>query len=411
MKYLLFEDFTHFDLLPFCFTRPVYAIRSGIMTFEERWKTVLGDSVGSIAYDYLGDKYNRLPEGEFIAVNGKFIPDEAMLRLLKEIPEGVYFENEKGEVLAFRGKDISIFENGLLKKEILESKGFRGEKSGLDGIAIRKMQDIFRNNAALIRFDFEWITRHRKSQPITDTYSPVYGRDNIFLEEGVKIRAAILNAEDGLMYLGKGVDIQEGAIIHGTHAFGEYAVANMGAKLRGDSTFGPHVKVGGEVGNSVIMGYSNKGHDGYLGNSVLGYWCNLGADTNTSNLKNTYENVRIWNYVSRRFETTGSQFCGLMMGDHSKCGINTMFNTGTVVGVSANVFGDGFPRNFIPDFSWGGAAGFTTYKLDKVFQTAEAVMSRRKIELDETEKAILRNVFELTKEYRSWEANAHPSNP
>ncbi len=409
MKYLLFEDFTHFDLLPFCFTRPVYEIRSGIFTFAVRWEKSLGEAAGTIAHSYLGRKYNRLPEGTFTAINGKFIPDETMLRLIQEIPENVYFENPEGEVLAFRGQQTTMFENGLISKERLEKAGYKAQRVEVTSTALRKMSDIFRLNAPLIQFDFQLITKERVSQPVLDTYSIIYGKDNIFIEEGVKIRAAILNAENGLIYLGKGVEVQEGAIIHGNHALGEYATANMGAKLRGDSSFGPHVKVGGEVSNSVIMGYSNKGHDGYLGNSVLGYWCNLGADTNTSNLKNTYENVKLWNYESRRFENTGLQFCGLMMGDHSKCGINTMFNTGTVVGVSANIFGDGFPRNFIPDFSWGGASGFTTYMLKKAFLTAEVVMQRRSVPFDEVEKEILSHVFELTKIHRSWE-NTQPLN-
>ncbi|MFN0204302.1 MAG: putative sugar nucleotidyl transferase [Bacteroidia bacterium] len=406
MHYILFEDFSHFDLLPFCFTRPVFALRSGIFTVQERWEKALSQKVYSLAYHYLSKKFSDLPtdSGQVIWINGKFSPNEELLQLLKEISPNQAYLNENEEVLAFSTEKIEAalpFSDNLLDKEKLAS--FSLQKVTFSPIALRKLPDIFLNNAKLIQYDFSLITKNRTSQKINDRFSAIYGEDNIFVEEGVKVRAAVLNAEDGLLYLGKGVDIQEGAMIHGNHAFCDYSVANMGAKMRGDSTVGPYSKVGGEIGNSVIMGYSNKGHDGYLGNSVLGYWCNLGADTNTSNLKNTYEKVKIWNYVRKGFENTGQQFCGLMMGDHSKCGINTMFNTGTVVGVASNIFGDGFPRNFLPDFTWGGAAGITTHQLKKAFQTAEAVMGRRGLVFDETEREILTTVLELTKEFRSWE--------
>ena len=220
------------------------------------------------------------------------------------------------------------------------------------------------------------------------------------MEPGAKIKAAILNAEAGPIYIGKNSEIQEGALIRGPFALCEGSTVNMGAKLRGDTTIGPFSKVGGEVSNSVIMGYANKGHDGFLGNSVIGEWCNMGADTNTSNLKNNYDNIKLWNHAQEKFIDTGNQFCGLMMGDHSKCGINTMFNTGTVVGVSANIFGSGFPRNFVPSFSWGGASGFTTYITKKAFGTAKLVMSRRNMEFDAQEAAILEHVFEETKKWR-----------
>jgi UDP-N-acetylglucosamine diphosphorylase/glucosamine-1-phosphate N-acetyltransferase len=231
----------------------------------------------------------------------------------------------------------------------------------------------------------------------------VYGEQNIFVEDGVHIRAAVLNAEDGPIYLGKNSVVQEGALIKGPFALCEGSTVNMGGKMRGDSTIGPYSKVGGEVSNSVIFGYSNKGHDGFIGNTVIGEWCNLGADTNTSNLKNNYENVKLWSYAKGGFADTGLQFCGLMMGDHSKCGINTMFNTGTVVGVSANIFGDGFPRNFIPSFAWGGASGFTTFQVKKAFETAWRVMERRKITFSEMDMEILANVFELSAGNRIWE--------
>jgi UDP-N-acetylglucosamine diphosphorylase/glucosamine-1-phosphate N-acetyltransferase len=406
MNYLLFEDFSHFDLRPFCYTRPIFCLRSGIFTIQERWEKTLAHPAATLAYDYLKNKYASRPKttDHLVAINGKFSPNADFLSLIKQVEKGVYYLNPLGEVLCFGVKKDFDFEyTACISSAYLDERGYQPQKTEILPLGIRKMPDIFEYNATFIQYDIEIIRKNEKSEKINDSFSAIYGKDNIFVAEGVKVRAAVLNAEDGLIYLGKGVDIQEGALIHGNHAFCDFSVANMGAKLRGDSTFGPYVKVGGEVGNSVIMGYSNKGHDGYLGNSVIGYWCNLGADTNTSNLKNTYEEVKLWNYTSERFEKTGKQFCGLMMGDHSKCGINTMFNTGTVVGVSANVFGDGFPRNFIPDFSWGGASGFSTYQLHKAFQTAKAVMERRKLELNTLEKEILQHVYELTSHFRSWE--------
>lgn len=238
---------------------------------------------------------------------------------------------------------------------------------------------------------------------LNDQHSIIYGKDNLYVEEGVKIRAATINAEDGPIFIGRNVTIQEGAIIHGAHAICEHATINMGAKLRGDSTIGPWSKVGGEIANSVIQGFSNKGHEGYLGNSVLGYWCNIGADSNTSNLKNNYASVKLWNYEKERFTDTGLMFCGLIMGDHSKCGINTMFNTGTVVGVSANIYGAGYPRNFLPSFSWGGPGGMTTFMLRKVFEVAKVVMGRRNKELTEADQSLLNTIFNLTAPARSWE--------
>jgi UDP-N-acetylglucosamine diphosphorylase/glucosamine-1-phosphate N-acetyltransferase len=270
-------------------------------------------------------------------------------------------------------------------------------------ILLQKTWHIFQFNAAEIRKDFILLTAGRKSQPIQDPHTRCYGEHQIFIEEGVQIRAAILNAEGGPIYLGKNSEVQEGALIRGPFALCEGSTVNMGAKLRGDTTIGPYSKVGGEVSNSVIMGYSNKGHDGFLGNSVIGEWCNLGADTNTSNLKNNYAPVKLWDYTKGGFANTGLQFCGLMMGDHSKCGINTMFNTGTVIGVGANVFGDGFPRNFIPSFAWGGAAGFSTFTPPKFHETAQAVYARRGKEWGPDQKEILDKVFDLTKSYRIWD--------
>jgi UDP-N-acetylglucosamine diphosphorylase/glucosamine-1-phosphate N-acetyltransferase len=259
--------------------------------------------------------------------------------------------------------------------------------------------DIFSKNAAAIAADFKLLTEDRTSSPISSS-NYVKNSENIFLEPGAVVENASLNAADGPIYIAANAEIMEGCLVRGPFSLGENSALKMGAKIYGATTVGPYSKVGGEVNNSVIFGYTNKGHDGFLGNSVLGEWCNLGADTNNSNLKNNYAEVRLWDYETEGFARTGLQFCGLMMGDHSKCGINTMFNTGTVIGVSSNIFGSGFPRNFVPSFSWGGSAGITTYKTTKAYEVADMVMSRRGLEFSEEDKAILDYVFEKTKKFR-----------
>jgi UDP-N-acetylglucosamine diphosphorylase/glucosamine-1-phosphate N-acetyltransferase len=243
------------------------------------------------------------------------------------------------------------------------------------------------------------LTEDRFSQPIPKSVN-VIAPENIFIEEGAKLEFVTLNASTGPIYIGKNAEIMEGSVIRGPFALCESGRVKLATKVYGATTVGPHSVIGGEVNNSVLFGYSNKGHDGFLGNAVLGEWCNIGADSNNSNLKNNYEEVKLWSYETENFAKTGLQFCGLMMGDHSKCGINTMFNTGTVVGVSTNIFGAGFPRNFVPSFSWGGASGFTTYLTKKAFETAKIVMARRNVEFSEEDAKILEHVFEETKKYR-----------
>jgi UDP-N-acetylglucosamine diphosphorylase/glucosamine-1-phosphate N-acetyltransferase len=263
---------------------------------------------------------------------------------------------------------------------------------------VLKPWDIFSKNGQAIKDDYELVTKGRKSQPLSAT-NQVLG-DQVFVEEGAKVECAILNSTTGPIYIGKDAEIMEGSVVRGPLAMCDHSVLKLSTKIYGPTTVGPYSKVGGEVNNSVIFACSNKGHDGFLGNSVLGEWCNIGADSNNSNLKNNYAEVKLWNYTQERFVNTGLQFCGLIMGDHSKCGINTMFNTGTVVGVNANIFGSGFPRNFVPSFSWGGAAGFTTYKLRDAFDVAARVFERRGMVFNEMEQEILTKVFELTEKYR-----------
>ena len=386
MNLILFDDTNiRTNLLPFTFTRPVADIRIGIITIREKWEKHLKTSSSSLTTAYLQKKYPTQNGTENLLINGALCPDEKLVDAIKNLALGETLVS--GElILAARSKATTL----PSKEKVI---------SYLEPFTlIDQPWKIFQYNAAQIKSDFALITKGRTSAGIRDKHTIVYDAENIFVEEGVDIKAAVLNAESGPIYLGKNSVVQEGALIKGSFALCEGATVNMGAKMRGDSTIGPHCKVGGEISNSVLFGFSNKGHDGFLGNSVLGEWCNLGADTNTSNLKNNYDQVKLWSYGKRGFVNTGQQFCGLMMGDHSKCGINTMFNTGTVVGVSANVFGDGYPRNFIPSFSWGGTAGFIPYQLNKVFETAERVMSRRHIELTDIDKEILQHIFDSTEE-------------
>lgn len=340
--------------------------------------------------EYLQKKFPLHSTSENLLVNGAVCPDQKIVDTIKNLPKGKYLV--KGSMLIAANNPSQ------------EMKGDNIVEYKDELVVIDKTWKIFIENARQIKIDFALITAGRMSARIQDKHTIVYGEQNLFVEEGVNIKAAIINAETGPVYLGKNSIVQEGAIIRGSFALCEGAHLNMGAKMRGDTTIGPFSKVGGEVSTSVVFGYSNKAHDGFMGCSVLGEWCNLGADTNTSNLKNNYEPVKLWNHIKQEFESTGLQFCGLMMGDHSKCGINTMFNTGTVVDVCSNIFGEGFPRNYIPSFAWGGgSAGMTTYRIDKALETASRAMARRNVTLDQVEGDILKTVFQITSATRHWE--------
>lgn len=396
MNLVLFDDKQVRDnLLPLTFTRPVADIRIGILTLREKWQRVLDvPSSSSLTEAYLCAKYPVLVEEDNLLVNSCLFPGEALLDQLNALETGSSLK--AGDRVLAAKVSAAQLEKGDLESALASLQ----EKTiSIDVDGVFAPSDIFSKNGTALEADYQLLTEGRSSQPI-DPSNTVLG-DRLFIEEGAKVRAAILNTESGPIYIGKNAEVMEGAVIRGPFSLGESGQVKLAAKVYGPTTVGPHAKIGGEVNNSVIFGYSNKGHDGFLGNSVIGEWCNLGADTNTSNLKNNYANVRLWNYQRKRFADTGMQFCGLVMGDHSKCGINTMFNTGTVVGVSANIFGAGFPRNFVPSYSWGGASGFTTYKLEKTFEVAELVMARRKKELTEADREILKVVFEQTAEFRS----------
>lgn len=390
MNYILFDGPHRDNLLPLTYTRPVADIRVGILTIREKWEYHLGSTTSTVTEDYLEEKFPMVEMPQNVMINASYLPNENLVEKITKLQENQALFHGEDMVAFFVSEDQEHvdFEN-------FESVAYSAE----DLITIKNTWDIFAKNGEALEADFDLITQDRESQPIPKTVH-VINPNRVFLEEGAKIEVGVLNASNGPIYLGKNSEVMEGSVIRGPFALCENSSLKIGAKIYGPTTVGPHSKVGGEVNNSVIFGYSNKGHDGFLGNSVLGEWCNLGADTNNSNLKNNYAEVRLWSYETEKFVKTGMQFCGLIMGDHSKCGINTMFNTGTVVGVSANIFGSGFPRNFIPSFSWGGSHGFTTYATKKAFETAKLVMERRGIEFDEQEEAILESVFELSKKYR-----------
>ena len=391
---LLFDDpAIRGSLLPFTFTRPVASIRIGILEIADKWAMRIGKPISYLTQDYLQQKFLRA-RGTALAINGAWLPDENSAKALADLGQN--------EAL-FSGKILLAAYIGEAEKNLDKAKEATQVQLDHEPVLLLKTWNIFQFNGAEIIKDFELITKGRQSQVLDDPHTKVYNLEHIFIEKGAEIKAAILNAENGPIYIGKDSEIQEGAIIRGPFALCDHSTINMGAKLRGDTTVGPHCKVGGEVSNSVIFGHSNKGHEGFLGNSVIGEWCNLGADTNASNLKNNYTSVKLWDYTKGGFANTGLQFCGLMMGDHSKCGINTMFNTGTVIGVGANIFGDGFQRNFIASFAWGGASGFTTYQFPKFEETAKAVMGRRGIAFTDMDRAILQLIFDQSQTYRIWE--------
>jgi len=391
MNYILFDGDVRNSLLPFTYTRPVADIRIGILTIREKWEKYLGNTTTTITEEYLEAKYPMIELVENVLINASYLPTKSLVEQVRNLSENqAIFKGE--EVIAFFTSDTQEDVDFTLYKQI--------ECSG-DVLQLKNTWDIFSLNDKAIEADFNLLTEDRTSQPIPEGVQ-VINKENIFIEEGATISFSSLNASKGPIYIGKEAEIMEGCSVRGPLAMCENSVLKMGTKVYGATTLGPFCKVGGEIKNSVLCGYSSKGHEGFLGDSVVGEWCNIGADTNTSNLKNNYAEVKLWNYQMEKFTKTGLQFCGLMMGDHSKCAINTMFNTGTVVGVSTNIFGSGFPRNFVPSYSWGGAASFSTYQLKKVIEVARVVMKRRDIFLSEVDENILQHVFDETSKFRNY---------
>ena len=389
MNYILFDGPSRNALLPFTFTRPVADIRIGILTIREKWELYLGSTTTTLTEDYLSEKFPMVELEENVMINASFLPNKVLYEIIS---------NLEVNQAVFKGDDVVAFYTKNTQEEV-DFDTYEIIDFDEDCLTLEHTWEIFSKNDVAIREDFELLTDGRISQTIPKSVN-VIAPENIFIEDGAKLEFVTLNATTGPIYIGKNAEIMEGSVIRGPFALCESGRVKLATKVYGATTVGPHSVIGGEVNNSVLFGYSNKGHDGFLGNSVLGEWCNIGADSNNSNLKNNYDEVKLWSYETENFAKTGLQFCGLMMGDHSKCGINTMFNTGTVVGVSTNIFGSGFPRNFVPSFSWGGASGFSTYITKKAFETARIVMARRNVVFNEVESRILEHVFELTKKWR-----------
>lgn len=381
---LVFSDAQYWeDFLPLTFTRPIAEMRCGILTFSERWKKLLTiDEVSYLTEDFLQEKFQKPEKRESLFLVPNFLPTPDVLQQIKNL--------RKGEALVYQDEllaakvNMENFKLSQIEKmtDITEELLF-----------FKQPTDLFSYNHKAIDFDFELLTKGRTSQPLSPTNGFLGNPEDLFIEEGAQIEFSTLNTKTGKIYIGKNAEIMEGCHLRGPIALCEDSKFNLGAKIYGATTVGPHSKVGGEVNNVVIFGYSNKGHDGFIGNSVIGEWCNLGADTNSSNLKNNYATVKLWNYKSKKFTDTGLQFAGVIMGDHAKTAINTQLNTGTVVGLAANIFKSGFPPNLVENFSWGGMKGDEKFKLEKAIEVAEKAMIRRKIILSEADEKILEYIF------------------
>ena len=371
------------DFLPLTFTRPVAEMRCGMLTFSERWQKLLNtEEISYLTEDYLQEKFPKPANKESLLLVPNFLPSENVLQQIKEL--------QKGEAL--------VYENELLAAKInIENFSLNQIEKMTDIheelLFFKQPTHLFSYNEKAINFDFELLTKGRSSAELSATNGFLGEPDNLFIEEGATIEFSTLNTKTGKIYIGKNAEVMEGCNLRGPIALCEESKFNLGAKIYGATTIGPHCKVGGEVNNIVIFGYSNKGHDGFVGNSVIGEWCNIGADTNSSNLKNNYAEVKLWNYRTKRFANTGLQFAGLIMGDHSKTAINTQLNTGTVVGVAANIFKSGFPPNLIESFSWGGMKGDEKFNLEKAYEVAKLAMARRKVEFTEADRNMLKHIY------------------
>ncbi|MDN6279692.1 MAG: GlmU family protein [Psychroflexus sp.] len=389
MNIVLFDDQLRGQFLPLTYTRPIADLRIGITKIDKKYEHLFNASVFYQTEDYLQEKFKTAPsDQETLYINSRFLPDQRLVDCVKSLSFDEVLKTETS-LVAYR----------LKAGEALDISSKKVTTYTHENIEIKHVWDLFSYNHRAIQDDFNRITSGRESEEIP-RHVYVVNPSQIFIEKGATVHNASLNASEGPIYIGKNAEVMENTAVRGPFALCESSVLKMGAKIYTGTTIGPHSKVGGEVSNSVITGYSNKGHDGFLGNSVLGEWCNIGADSNTSNLKNNYAGVKLWDYSKERFTDTGLQFCGLIMGDHSKSAINAMFNTGTIIGVSTNIFGSGFPRNFVPSFSWGGSQGVKTYNFKKAMEVAAIVMKRRQLDLTETERDILEKVYELTQAYR-----------
>ena len=369
MKINLDDNGLHLRFAPLTLSRPVGNLRMGIYTNNERWERLLPEcEVGFITESYLQDKFPALKTS--IRVNAQVIPNE-------ELAAAVYALEE---ACSLYWNGLFVAENGVGSTKI----EFKGDAP----IVIEHRWDLFEKNDAAITLDFHLITEERKSQKLSKTNALIGPSELLFIEKGATVEGCTLNTNHGPIYIGENAEIMEGSMIRGSFVLCEEAVVKMGAKIYGATTIGPHCRVGGEVSNVIFYAYSNKGHDGFLGNSILGEWCNLGADTNSSNLKNNYSLVSSYNYETKSIEASQVQFMGLCMGDHSKSAINTMFNTATVIGFAVNVFSDAFPPKHLPSFTWLAEKEQSVFQLDKAIQAAKAMMDRRHVPFTEADAKI-----------------------
>ncbi len=390
MNFILFDDKNFREsLLPLTYTRPICDIRIGILTIREKWEFLLNTKTSSLTQDYLSEKFQLIMQSNNCFINGAILPDKIIINEIQKLKQNQALINN----------DIIIAVNSNSNEDIFDLEKFEIIKYNNSINFIKNTWDIFTKNNNELISDFDLVTSNKTSEPLSSTNTKI-GNYPVFIEKGAIVECSVFNTTSGPIYIGKEAEVMEGSLIRGPFALCEYSTLKMGAKIYGATTIGPYCKVGGEVNNSVFLGYSNKAHDGFIGNSVIGEWCNIGADSNNSNLKNNYAEVKLWDYSQEKFINTNLQFCGLIMGDHSKCGINTMFNTGTVVGFSSNIYGSGFPRNFVPSFSWGGALGFTDFKLDKAVEIAKIVMERRNLIFDEKEYKIFEHIYSYSHKYR-----------
>ena len=382
MNIILFDTETNWkNLLPLTFTRPISEIRIGALTIKQKWDKWLKTNCSYLTQTFLQIKYALIETTENLFINSTICPTLKIVELIVNLKSNQLLTSN-GEIIAFVGT----------KNNLDDFEGFETIEIATPLFTVKNVWDIFQKNGEAIKLDLEIVCVNRTSQPLGNSVTVIGDKNLVFLEEGAKAEACILNTTTGPIYLDKDSEIMEGSVVRGPFVLGEHSALKLCTKIYGATTIGPHCKVGGEVNNSVIFGYSNKAHDGFLGNSVIGEWCNLGADTNNSNLKNNYGNVKLYNYLQKKAIDTGLQFCGLIMGDYSKTGINTMLNTGTVVGVGANIFGGGFPPTLIPSFSWGGAQGFEDYDLEKLLETSEKVYERRGLTFTSIENDILKEI-------------------
>lgn len=402
MNIILFDSIARIHLLPLTFTRPVAQLRAGISTIADKWRRHFPDNpISFLTPDYLKSLFPFETGSDNILIDGSVIPDENIINAIKHLDNNSVLTDSNNNIIAARLSESQLQPFISFNKYLdLNALNYTSTAVVNTICAINRPWHIFSLAGKLFNDDFPIITSNRKSVVLSNTNRCV-NPENIFIEEGAKVEFSILNASTGPIYIGKNAEVMENCAIRGPFSLGEHSVLKMSSKIYGPTIIGPYCKVGGEVNNSVFLGFSNKAHDGFLGNSVIGEWCNLGADTNNSNLKNTYEEVKLWSYLKKGFVPTGLQFCGLIMGDHSKCSINTMFNTGTVIGVSCNLYGDGFHRNFIPSFSWGSTAKLSAFQFDKAMLVIERVMARRDLQLSDLEKDIMKHIYLDTPEWQN----------